>query len=558
MKNRLLTLLLTAMLLTGFVTRSASQPNPCTDCGRRGMVVEFNNPSNPDYEQKRQEWRDCMTALLGNYVSFSDEDPKVAEAAEKCSGIVPENDAYCFPEIVSGYLGQHHSNSCFYLLNPEYSSKMGGKEPEYIFKGSYEPNLEGGRIVEAVTDLFKPIVAQMTLNLYYNGTTPEPVRTWFAESTLNSPRGLLHKLNIPKSIKPIFDDFEKRPVRCDVKIPLPEEICENGTAEIELSGFSDINGNSSKGFNRIIVSIYKGEILNGENSDFGPDWKVFTVGEGTVKVKYRPPEKKEDGWEWLRVYNSCEILPAEKSPMSGTQMDTLIVNQRFPIACGYYKGELTVTQTWDYADDYGNSFIGSKTVTCKGTFKPIEEFKGKDDQPLHMYGPSKVMATWEINEDKYCGGESGCPGHCRQESGQGTINPEMWQEITIMTWVFPLEIKEVADQLRDVGMENYYEISVAPGLGDVITETREKSGNPCVWSVKQSEEGLPGAVIRLKLVHADELKGHKTWKSKHEATSGSIEITDMPDFQGEHTEPLKPVPDGADYTYTVTWNLKAL
>jgi hypothetical protein len=124
MKNKLLPLILTVMLLVGSVTRSASQPKPCSDCGRRGMVVEFNNPSNPDYEQKRQEWRDCMTELLGNYVSFSDDDPKIAEASEKCSGLVPENDAYCFPEIVSVYLGEHHSNPCFHLLNPEYFSKI--------------------------------------------------------------------------------------------------------------------------------------------------------------------------------------------------------------------------------------------------------------------------------------------------------------------------------------------------------------------------------------------------------------------------------------------------
>ena len=135
-----------------------------------------------------------------------------------------------------------------------------------------------------------------------------------------------------------------------------------------MSAFRDTKGNPSKSFNRIIVSIYKGEILNGENSDLGPDYKVFTIGEGSVKVKYRPPADKDDGWEWLRVYNSCEILPPEKSPMSGTQIDSLIVDQHFPIFCGFFKGTITITQSWDYADDYGNSYIGSKTVTCKGDF----------------------------------------------------------------------------------------------------------------------------------------------------------------------------------------------
>lgn len=545
-----------SLILLFHLTARAQQR--CEGCERRAYLVEFSNPSNPDYEQKRQEWRDCMTELLGNYVSFSDEDPKVAEASEKCSGFKPDYHEYCFPEIFAVYLAERLTKPCFHMLAMHYYDPSVHRQPEYIFKGSYEPDIEGGRIVEAVTDVFKPIIARMSCELYYNGTTPELVKEWHSEHTLNSPKGLFNKLNIPKPISPLLDDFEKRPVRCDVKIPPPEEICENGTAEIELSAFRDTKGNPSKSFNRIIVSIYKGEILNGENSDLGPDYKVFTIGEGSVKVKYRPPADKDDGWEWLRVYNSCEILPPEKSPMSGTQIDSLIIDQHFPIFCGFFKGTITIIQSWDYADDYGNSYIGSKTVTCKGTFKPIEELRGKEGQPFHWFGPSNVVATWEIKEDMYCGGDADCPGHCRQEFGQGTLAPDMWQELTIMTWVFPLEIKEVADQLGEIGMENYYVISVAPGLSDVITETREKRGDPCVWNVKQSEEDIPGAVIQYKLVDVDELKGHRTWKSKHGATGYSIEITDMPDFQGEHVEPLKPVPDGTDYTYTVTWNLISL
>jgi hypothetical protein len=561
MTNRLLPLFLTTLLLTGSVTRNAAQPKPCTDCKRRGMLVEFSNPSNPDYEQKRQEWRDCMTQLLGDYVSFSDEDPKIADAYQKCTGQLPENDEYCFPEIVKAYLGEHHSNPCFYLLNQEYFSKIGGKDPEYIFKGSYEPDLEGGRIVEAVTDVFKPIVARMNLDLYYNGTTPELVYTWLAESTLNSPRGLLHKLNIPKSLKPLFDDFEKRPVRCDIKIPPPEEICENGTAEIELSAFTDVKGNPSKSFNRIIVSIYKGEILNGENSDFGPDWKIFTVGEGTVKVKYRPPEEKEDGWEWLRVYNSCEILPAEKSPMSGTQMDSLIVDQRFPVACGFYKGDVTITKIWNYKEehaDYTSTYTGTENVSFSGIFKPKQEMEGMEDQPIKIYEATSAIGSWKYNEDRYCDGPGcgKCQGLVVQEYGSGSFPPLTMTGVMIMTYSFPTGQKEVADQLAQFGLVNWYDIST-PGDG-VTTEEKSKSENDkeCVWTTRTTSQNLTGADIRFKLEDIGKLEGSVSWSSS-KGKGVDVSITNMPDAL-EGQKPFDPEQDGTDFKYTVSWNLKLL
>ena len=291
--------------------------------------------------------------------------------------------------MMETYLGERLTNPCFHMLFPIVYDPQKHKPPEYIFKGSYEAGLEGGRIIEYFEDYKKPVIARMKCELYYNGSTPILVQEWFSENTINDPKALFNKLKMPKNISPVLEKFEGQPVKCEVEIPAPEEICENGTGEIELSGFVDETGNASKSFNRIIVSIYKGEILNGENSDFGPDWKVFTVGEGTVRVKYRPPQEKEDGWEWLRVYNSCEILPPEKSPMSATQIDSLIIDQHFPISCGFYEGTITVTKSWDYTkhhDGYTETLTGKQSVTYNGIFKPIPQMEGMEGQPIKMFG----------------------------------------------------------------------------------------------------------------------------------------------------------------------------
>lgn len=555
-------LLLSGLLFLACIGSVTAQPDkPCPNCKRRALLVEFSNPRNPDYEQKRQEWRDCMTSLLGDYVSFSDEDPKIADASEKCSGFKPDYQEYCFPEIFAVYLAERLTKPCFHMLAMHYYKPSVHKEPEYIFKGSYEPDIEGGRIVEAVTDVFKPIIARMSCELYYNGTTPELVQEWHSEHTLNSPKGLFNRLNIPKPISPLLDEFEKRPVRCDVKIPAVEEICENGTAEIELSAFTDAKGNPSKSFNRIIVSIYKGEILNGENSDFGPDWKVFTVGEGTVKVKYRPPEEKEDGWEWLRVYNSCEILPPEKSPMSGTQMDSLIVDQRFTIVCGYYKGDVSITKSWNYKKenaDHTSTYTGTEDVSFSGIFKLKQEMEGMEDQPIKIYEANSAAGSWKYREDRYCDGPGcgKCQGLVLQEYGSGFLPPLTLTGIMIMTYSFPTGQKEVADQLAQFGLANWYDIST-PGDG-VVTEEKSKDeiNKECVWTTRTTTENLTGADIRFKLEDIGNLKGSVSWSSSR-GEGVDVSITNMPDAL-EGQKPFDPEQDGTDFRYTVSWNLKLL
>ena len=380
---------------------------------------------------------------------------------------------------------------------------------------------------------------------------------WEGTGDLDEPYANLYSQNF-SNLKEIILEYEKTPKKAEFEsevIKVDPEKTKRITFKV-----TDEKGEKPKKWQRLAVKVDFGSLTNGTPCcDTGEDAKFysFMCEEGEVTIEYKAPDPDRTTLDNITVYNGCIITSPDIIDMSMIDIQDEIGVVKIALVSEGYSGTITITQSWDYADDYGNTFIGSKTVTCKGTYKPIEELRGMERQPLHWFGPSKVVATWEIKEDMYCAGDD-CPGHCKQEFGQGTLAPDMWQELTIMTWVFPLEIKEVADQLGEIGMENYYVISVTPGLTDVITETREKGGDPCVWNVKQSEEDIPGAIIQYKLVDVDKLQGHRTWKSKHGETSYNIEITDMPDFQGEHVEPVKPVPDGTDYTYTVTWNLISL
>ena len=336
---------------------NASAQRGCENCSRHGMLDDFLNPNNPDYEERLKQWNDCMTQYLGNReFAWDTLNPDLKTALQNCQDLDPPEKWYCYPTMMSLFMGERFTSPCFHLLSPVIYSPETDKPPEYIFQGSYEANLQGGRIIEYADDYKKPVIARMELRLYYNGNTPELVTQWSSENTINEPRALFNKLKTPKSLNRLLEEFEKVPVSCDVRVPTPDEICEKDTCEIILSGFSDASGNPSREFNRIVVHVFAGTILNGEDSNFGPDRKVFSVGEGTIRVNYRPPAGGEEDFDRIRVYNSCDILPEEKYPYENTLPGQLIADEEFPITCKFdailgIKGSYRKTEKSAFQED---------------------------------------------------------------------------------------------------------------------------------------------------------------------------------------------------------------
>lgn len=546
-------------LLILLVSFQAGGQRRCEECARRGMLVEFLNPHNPDYEQRLREWNECMRQQLGAR-EFKEEDslnPELNDAIEKCQALDPPDKWYCYPSMMSVYMGERFTNPCFHLLSLFYYIPGTHKPPEYIFKGSYEANIEGGELIEYSDGSKKPVTAKMELRLYYNGNSPELIQEWSSENSNNYPRPLFNKLKTPKSLNPIFEDFEKRPASIDVEVPTQDELCEKGTGIIVLSGFKDAGGNASREFNRIVVSIYRGKILNGADSDYGPDYKVFNVGEGEVRVEYQPPEDKGDGYEWLRVYNSCDILPKEKHPLSATAPDELIVDQYFPIVCGFYKGTITVSKKWDYTEDYGKSSIrydGSQTVTYSGSFKPIPQMEEMEGQPIRIFGKGDARGTWQHEERRYCEGDCNCTGLVYEETGSGSVDQLSMDGIIITTNVWPTDNKYAAAQLGQFGLVNWYDIMTPTATG--VTRSRHKSKNAdghCEWSNRNTETNLTESQVRFKLVNLEKLSGMESWNSSDETTA--VSITNLTEAVYDQ-KPFDPEKGGSDFTYTITWDLK--
>jgi hypothetical protein len=271
--------------------------------------------------------------------------------------------AYC--PSVKGHLAELMTTDCFHFLaDPSYSKslrddgllpKYGSKAriPEYSFdadfiSGILEHDFEG-----------YPVRSKLTITMYFNGDTRELVHSWQTQGTqekepvsLNEPNHgtdwfghcnkLEHEYKNGPGIDEIIRRFEKRPADCSIE-PEKDEVDLGETIEIKITDITDASGQNSREFNRIVVHAEHGKIKNGKECEAGPEYKVFKVEKGTITVQYQAPDICKSGSETITVYNSCEILPENKVPLSATKQKDKIAEKRIPINCS--DAVLTITKT---------------------------------------------------------------------------------------------------------------------------------------------------------------------------------------------------------------------
>ena len=205
------------------------------------------------------------------------------------------------------------------------------KQPDYIFKAHFENDLTGVKkpkevILSDDTTDFWDAKSRLTVEMYYNGDSEKLVDTWETLGTTNrsgpcaramwsNPRSEFKK----KRPLELMYRYEEVRTECDFSFE-KDEVANGEKIEIELSNFTGLFGGQSKGFNRIIVHAFHGKITNGASCDIGPDYKVFTVDDGSVTVEYRAPDECDEEEDRITVFNSCDILPRSKWPLGKTEM----------------------------------------------------------------------------------------------------------------------------------------------------------------------------------------------------------------------------------------------
>ena len=228
------------------------------------------------------------------------------------------------------------------------------KPPEYIFKALYENGLTGLKkskkvILSDDTTDYWDASSRFTMELYYNGENEEFIESWVTLSTINKPSshyGSMWRSRDAemkrKKLLEVMYEFEQTPTECSVT-PESETIAINDSMKIEISDFKGFYGGKPKSFNRIIVHALYGTITNGNKCDIGPDYKVFTLDNEKITLKYRSPGECEITEDRITVFNSCDILPKSKWPLEKTEMNERITEKNINISC--WDATITIRKT---------------------------------------------------------------------------------------------------------------------------------------------------------------------------------------------------------------------
>jgi len=321
-------LLLAALLLIGFAAVSAQE---CERCERKIPLLKKcdNLHVDSDYDEQLEKYHACLDKYCPE-PTLTEDYPPLIEAREKCAHLAPSDPT----ELMhAGGLGTSISelvtSPCFHIA---------AEPTDYFFEATFEAGLGGVEEFEWEGKTWK-LESVLTVSLYYDGEQKTLIKTWQSKSSINSASAHQNKMfensdavmrqDLP--IEKLLWEFEKTPTYCRVR-PEKDVVEESEEIDIRLADFTDPSGNSSPEFNRIVVLVDWGEILNGVHPGGNPKAAVYKVGQGSITVKYKAPEVTPLGADQLRVFNSCDIFKEAKMPLAETSPREEIANRRIPLA----------------------------------------------------------------------------------------------------------------------------------------------------------------------------------------------------------------------------------
>lgn len=137
---------------------------------------------------------------------------------------------------------------------------------------------------------------------------------------------------------------------------------------------------------RLVVFAEKGTILTGTPVAGDPRYRVLTLGtapraQDRTWVKYQAPADSNLAADTLLVYNACEILPADVSPLEQTQRQAQILELQIPLC-----GDLQLEYDHRLVQSFGGARMEGRTTGMV----PIR-FKDREGRVIE-YGSTPQVA----------------------------------------------------------------------------------------------------------------------------------------------------------------------
>lgn len=227
---------------------------------------------------------------------------------------------------------------------------------------------------------------------------------------------LVNTIRNGPEITELIEKCEKRPVTlnigCDKEVFDPGEVI-----SIFLYEFKDKNGETSRPFNRIVVQVSSGEIVNEAPIDLGSEYYAFRVERNLVELKYRAPDNCDDPTVKFTIYNSCDILREQDLWIGKTQIKDRLQEKDFALNCydasinvrGNYDRELITSREGDKDGEVQKHHLKESIEASAIIFLKLIESQDMPvfNQTWQYYKPTSVSLSgfnYNSEENRYSAG----------------------------------------------------------------------------------------------------------------------------------------------------------
>jgi hypothetical protein len=209
----------------------------------------------------------------------------------------------------------------------------------------------------------------------------------------------------PKIDKLIYD-YERNPMNCVIEME-KESVSAGEEIMIRLTGLTDDKGRPTRPWQRLVIRLEQGKIMNATEHSDEKQWVVL-AGEGDVELQYKAPSICQKEKEILTVFNSC-FWGGPGRPMNYTPPKKKLTSKTFDIIPSQPKDcKINVDHKTDYppffnleitniTDEKGKIFPSNNYVALKADKGIIKIKEGRLIDGWRIYPTTEGRITEKVN-----------------------------------------------------------------------------------------------------------------------------------------------------------------
>jgi hypothetical protein len=341
------------------------------------------------------------------------------------------------------------------------------------------------------------------LDQHHGQTLKEGSVSWTGHilfDVANRVRELSKSLFLP--LDKLIRDYERTPEGARVEVP--NDTAQAGaTVSIKIPELRNDEGQPTQDWQRILVKVDKGKILNAEARTEEGHY-VFKAGKNAeVTVQYRAPDGCKPDKETLTIFNTCETRPKYEP---GAKKE--LAKKEFNIVCDQWDVKITYTEDLSGTYKPGDAKITvtrNYSVTFKARVKFVEADRRKatyrsDDSDIQLHDNYNSHTVHDVCS--YRGGFTG------NKSGRGPVPIHFTLNSHNQTYSFGL-----GDTRSDLVS---YTLS-----GNLLGPHEQCTG---IW--QQEVQQQSGAVVPRGLEKGEGPPQNRTWTPGQESITGQASWED--------------------------------